>query len=289
MISVLNRRRLLKASLSLAGAMCMPVTVLSQTKSQIVRRLRFTPTFSNQLDHALEKQEFWGYLPADIPGKQYLRHIQVSMPHHIEKDLWGHNILRLSFEHFPAYARKLVTLNTEIALESENIPSLFIGNWLGPERYIESDNQQILDLAVRLKGPSDRDTAFAIFNWVRHNLTYAGYIAEDLGALKALQDQRGDCTEYATLVVALARANQIPARMLGGYFVARDTSPRPRDYHNWAELYFEGSWHTVDAQKENWLEPGSQYIAFRVYRDKASNSIGLAHRYQTRGELQINF
>lgn len=289
MIHVLSRRRLLKASIGLIGSMCIPCTGLSQTKSEVIRRLRFTLTFSNQFDHALEEQEFYGYLPADILGKQFLRHIKVSVPHHVEKDLWGHNILRLSFRHFPAYARKLVTLNTEIELKSESSLSPLIGNWLDSERYIESDNLQILDLAAQLKGASDRDTAYAIFDWVRHNLIYAGYIPEDLGALKALQEQRGDCTEYATLVVALARANQIPARMLGGYFTARDSSPRPLDYHNWAELYFEGSWHIVDAQKENWLEPFGQYITFRVYRDKSSNSIGLAHRYQTNGKLQINF
>ena len=118
---------------------------------------------------------------------------------------------------------------------------------------------------------------------------YAGYLADDLGALSALEHRRGDCTEYADLVVALARANGIPARMVGGYVTDRDCGPRPQDYHNWAELYHEGAWRVVDAQKGICLEQGSQYVAFRIYRDAPINAVGLAHRYRLQGELQVTF
>ncbi|MFC5473796.1 transglutaminase-like domain-containing protein [Paraherbaspirillum soli] len=116
---------------------------------------------------------------------------------------------------------------------------------------------------------------------------YAGYIADDLWALWALLQRSGDCTEYAYLAVALARANGIPARMVGGYVTDRNIAPRAEEYHNWAELYVDGAWRLLDAQKENWLAPVQQYIAFRFYRDSVINPVGLAHRFNVSGEMQV--
>jgi hypothetical protein len=89
--------------------------------------------------------------------------------------------------------------------------------------------------------------------------------------------------------VALAPANGIPARMVGGYVTDRDAAPQPQDYHNWAQLYLGGAWRTVDAQKENWLSSSAQYIVFRVYRDVPTNLVGPAHRYRIEGDLKVAF
>ena len=161
--------------------------------------------------------------------------------------------------------------------------------WLAAERFIESDDLRIRALASELHRSMKMDTARTIYEWVQSNMTYTGYLAEDLGALQALLHRRGDCTEYADLVVALARANGIPARMIGGYVVDRDLAPRPQDYHNWAEVYLEGAWRLVDAQKGNWLEPVNQYVAYRVYRDAPLNLIGLAHRYRLQWNFKVTF
>jgi transglutaminase-like putative cysteine protease len=117
-------------------------------------------------------------------------------------------------------------------------------------------------------------------------LSYAGYLADDYGALYALTNRRGDCTEYAYLATALARASSIPARMVGGYVTDRDITPRAGDYHNWAELYIDGSWRLLDAQKGNWLQPIDQYVAFRYHRVEMPNPLGTAHRFRIEGGLR---
>ena len=54
---------------------------------------------------------------------------------------------------------------------------------------------------------------------------------------------RGVCRDYAHLLVALARAAEIPARCVAVYAPGVD----PPDFHAVAELWLDGSWHLVDA------------------------------------------
>jgi transglutaminase-like putative cysteine protease len=288
----MKRRRFLQqlliAPVSGLGTLAPPD---AQFADRVVRRLRFTLTFSNPLDRALEKQTFWCYLPASATATQSLRGVQVSMAHRVHDDALGHRILELPFDVFPALAQKVVTVTAEVEFATTARPQLLAqaNTWLAAERFIESDDPRIRALASELRGPSKIDTARRIYEWVQSNIIYAGYLAEDLGALHAVLHRRGDCTEYADLVVALSRANGIPARMIGGYVVDRDLAPRPQDYHNWAEIYLEGAWNLVDAQKRRWLEPASEYVAFRIYRDAPNNLVGLAHRYRLHGNLQVTF
>jgi len=260
-------------------------------ESTVQRRLRFTLTFKNPLDRALNSQKFWCYLPASVTPSQELRGVNVSMPHQVREDLLGHRILELEFDHFSALAQKVVTVTVDVELEQKPRPQPLEStqSWLQPERFMESDNSAIKALAAQLNQTKPRDTVHSIYEWVRHNLVYAGYIAEDLGALYAVTHRQGDCTEYADLVVALARAGNIPARMVGGYVVDRDSTPRPQDYHNWAEVYLEGTWSLVDAQKGVLFNPADQYVTFRIYRDNPTNDVGLAHRYRVLGDFLVTF
>jgi transglutaminase-like putative cysteine protease len=72
-----------------------------------------------------------------------------------------------------------------------------------------------------------------------------------LGAVKAAQQKKGDCSEYSDLFVALCRAKNIPARVATGYTVRFDEiSPK----HHWAEVYlkkygwvpFDPSWGDME-------------------------------------------
>ncbi|NHZ99835.1 transglutaminase domain-containing protein [Massilia sp. CCM 8734] len=291
----MQRRSVLKAGL--AARLCSPLVLLARParagQEAPVRRLRFAVTFINPFERDLANQAFWCYLPAELAPRQRLRQVQVSMPHTMHSDALGHRILGLSFARFPGMGQKVVTLTAEVDASPAADTGLAAppdgGDWLGPERYVESDAEPIRALAALLRRPTASETTRAIYDWVCGNLTYAGYLADDFGALYALRELGGDCTEYAGLVVALARANRIPARVLGGYVMTQDGVPRPQDYHNWAEVFIDGAWRTVDAQKQSWLPPAGAYVAFRISRDALSNPVGQAHRYRTDGEMQVRF
>jgi transglutaminase-like putative cysteine protease len=257
----------------------------------IPRRLRFTLHFENPYNRSLKNQRFWCYLPMEIPIRQHLNRVSVPATHQVIEDGLGHRILHIAFDDIPPLAQKVFPLGVELMLGMQIEPEVLAQrhDWLVPEQFIESDDPLVHETAQTLRRTSDEATARAIFEWVQNHLTYAGYVADDLGARYALENRRGDCTEYADLVVALARANGIPARMVGGYVLTRDAALRPQDYHNWAELFLGNKWHIVDAQKNSWFPTETQYIAFRVYRDKAINPIGLAHRYRLEGDMVVGF
>jgi len=290
----MDRRGCLRACAALAvvpvstWSACVRAAADAQA-GEIRRQLRFTLTLINPRAAQLTGQTLWLYLPANETGTQRLLQTRVSASHEVLHDPLGHTLLELRFAQFAPLAQKTISVAAEVAMRSKpgESPLADPRAWLAAERYIETDDARIRTLAFELRRATPLQTAKAIYDWVKLNMNYAGYVADDLGALQALLERRGDCTEYAYLAVALARVCGIPARMVGGYFADRDVAPRPEEYHNWAELYIDGAWRLLDAQKENWLAPAEDYVAFRFYRDQPINPIGRAHRFRMEGELQV--
>lgn len=88
-----------------------------------------------------------------------------------------------------------------------------LSKFLLPSPYIESKHPRIQSLAAEIVAgkPSGWDSSAAVFDWVRANVKYE--FAEQIKpAVEALQDGQGDCEELSSLVIALCRANKIPAR-----------------------------------------------------------------------------
>lgn len=251
------------------------------------RLLRFSLSLSNPFSRTLTEQKVWLYLPVAQTATQQLSRVEIAGPHRVHYDNFGHTVLEIFFDNFGPLAQKALNFSVEVVMRSTPVLVNSQSDWSRAERFIESDAPEIIALARTLQSANPAQTARSIFNWVSQNITYAGYVADDFGAMYALRHRRGDCTEYAYLVVALARACGLQARMLGGYVVNRDYTPRADDYHNWAEIYFDGSWQLVDAQKGNWLAPTDQYVVFRYHRAEPQTQIGTAHRFRVEGELLV--
>jgi transglutaminase-like putative cysteine protease len=256
----------------------------------INRRLRFTVSLANPKPFELQGQTLWLYVPAATGPTQQLAALTVSMPHERLTDALGHTLVKLEFASFPPLATQLVTLTAEVLLSGvpEPTPLSNPQDWLGAERFIETGDPRIHALAAELKRPTERDTAQAIYAWTGQNLHHTAYAADVFGALAALQRGGGDCTEYACLAVALARANSIPARRVSGYVIERDSVLRAADYHDWAEVYLDGAWRLLDAHQGHWLEPAAQYVAFLYGQGKANNPIAPAQRFRVQGELEVS-
>lgn len=271
--------------------LAMPGAARAGESGTVRRRIRSTLGLRNPYGKVLERQVLWCYLPMNDGMRQRLVNLDLAAGHRLLSDAYGHLILQLEFATFPAFGFSTIPIATTVELaEPPARPALAdAAAWLKSERFIESDAPDLVQLAHSLRRSTHLDTGRAVYEWVSTNIAYAGYLADDLGALYAFRRGRGDCTEYANLVVALARANGLPARMVGGYVMDRDSVTSPEAYHNWAELFLDGAWRIVDAQKGAWLAPPSTYIAYRIYRDRAVNAIGNAHRFRVAGELQVKF
>jgi hypothetical protein len=91
-----------------------------------------------------------------------------------------------------------------------------------------------------------QEMALKIYEFVVNRLTYKAQL-EEQGAIWALQNRKGDCSEYSYLFVALSRAVGIPSRVLTG-FAFNNYVQSLSDGHMWAEYYLENyGWVPVDA------------------------------------------
>ncbi|HEY6896290.1 MAG TPA: transglutaminase domain-containing protein [Rhodocyclaceae bacterium] len=281
----MDRRRFLVASALATWSLALR----AEEAGHSLRRVRWGLTIENPTAVELAETKVWLYAPVAACSTQSLRSLNVSAAFTRHGDVLGNTIIELDYPSLSPFASKVVAFDASLDLRSDPLaePVSHRDYWLRGEAYLEVDAPPIRALASRLLRTTADATARAIYEWVASNIAYAGYIADDMGALYALQERRGDCTEYAYLVTALARAVGIPARALGGYVTPQDAVLRPSEYHNWAELYFDGAWQRVDAQKSVYREGGERYVAFEIISSQVRNALNGAHRYSIEGQAVV--
>ena len=114
--------------------------------------------------------------------------------------------------------------------------------YLMPSRYCQSDR---LEGFVQRRFPGLRGglLAAALVDWMRVSIDYrVGSSTGETTALDTFAARAGVCRDYAHLLVALARAGDIPARCVSAYAPGVD----PPDFHAVAELWLDGAWRLVD-------------------------------------------
>jgi transglutaminase-like putative cysteine protease len=111
-----------------------------------------------------------------------------------------------------------------------------------------SDAPEIQKLAHDVAGTAKGtyEAARKLSDYVYKSLEKA-YGASHDRASEVLQAGKGDCTEHAVLLVALARALGIPARGVHGLVYARyDDGQDALYWHAWAEVRSGGEWIAMD-------------------------------------------
>ncbi|HEY0595964.1 transglutaminase family protein [Sphingopyxis sp.] len=109
-------------------------------------------------------------------------------------------------------------------------------------------------------------------DWIESRFTYvSGASTSETGALDSFVERRGVCRDYAHVMIALARAAHIPARMASAYALR----VAPQDFHAVAEVYLDGDWHLVDPTG---MARASEMARICVGRDAADISFLTAYR-----------
>jgi transglutaminase-like putative cysteine protease len=138
-------------------------------------------------------------------------------------------------------------------LPPETIPYLL------PSRYCESDRLEHFTRRT-FAGLSGGALAAALVNWVATSLDYDAMGTGGGGALHTFAERRGVCRDYAHLLVALARACEIPARCVSAYA----PGVNPPDFHAVVELWLDGAWRLVDATG---MAPADEIAGICIGRD----------------------
>lgn len=228
------------------------------------------------------------YAPLETTGFQRRMSIEASHPYELSAaDPLGNQLLKFSFDAFPPYASKIVSIRSNLmlaatpaAVSEKELDGSVV---LVPD--LEADWASVRQLARGLESENVYDTAGRIYRWVADHIVYNGYSGKEKGARFALSGRQGDCTEFADLFVALTRAVNIPARRVSGYLVNQDCVLTPTDSHDWAEFYENGVWRIADPQRRNFDSRYRDYIAIRIdYTSAPSAAPGGFQRFYIHGK-----
>jgi transglutaminase-like putative cysteine protease len=252
----------------------------------IQRQIQYSFTLQNRANQTLKNAEFWAQAPVKETANQRCERLEVSHPYQLLSDEHGNQTLYFQIPEMPPFGTLIVSVKAFLLLsETPNaLPTLDLKAYLEPEPFCESTAPEISRLAATLGSRKPRDAAEKIFNWVTSNLKDSGYIRNERGALYALRNKQGDCTEFMYLFAALCRAGQIPARTIGGYVCSGNTVVTPKDYHNWAEFYDGKRWRIADPQRKNMMKETSHYIAMQVITDASCSPMAGFQRFRFAGQ-----
>ena len=234
------------------GATAQPgVTLVSQREYTVRQQL----VLKNAGPGEPEKQNLWVALIRDFPPYQRVKSVAVSPEEYTKVvDEYGNQYAEFDFSHQPAGTSKTVTIETRVVVNeldydlsgcNGGLPDEFVQ----PELHIESANPQIVDLARNLstatESPCQKVRAF--YEYVGNHLTYT-YNAGDWGAQAALGPMGSDCTEYASLLIALSRAQGIPARYFEGLrYLGAGAQDSAQIAHAWPDVFLPGiGWVALD-------------------------------------------
>ena len=85
-------------------------------------------------------------------------------------------------------------------------------DYLKPTKHCQVNDAHIQTAATKLRKSTEIETAKNIYRAVQKYIEYERYSDTKRGAVKTLQDKKGNCADQAHLLVALFRAAGIPAR-----------------------------------------------------------------------------
>jgi len=194
-----------------------------------------------------------------VDGVEPMRSIEADES--LGRRTWAHGISRVT-AHYTAVVdieRAPVVLAGLRADDLKVLPSLVVP-YLFPSRYCEADR---FETAVHREFGSVEggDKVQAMADWIRNHLDYVpGSSDVNTTAADTYVAHRGVCRDFAHLLIAMARAAGIPARMVGAYAWRLE----PQDFHAIVEVWLEGRWHLVDATG---LAPMEGIVRIGVGRD----------------------
>ena len=196
----------------------------------------------------------------------------------------------------PSTPRQTVTERdgkVEVTVRSETPPELtaklpFTGPelqpFLQPGDLAQSQNPRLkAKAAAILGGETDAwQAALKLIRWVNHEMRKVPSEPRPISALEILDTMRGDCTEHAILLAALAQAAGLPAKMAAGLAYDRQAY----HYHAWNELYV-GRWVEVDATwGEDTVDAGHLQISAAALDSASMARLSLAAG-RTMGSLEL--
>lgn len=244
--------------------------VLEAGPSQKDIIVRYGFTLRNRSDQSLTEVSFKTFAPIQSTPFQSLKALEATLPFEREFDESGNQTLSFLIKEIPPFGQKIVTITVHLKMWSNPGVEYSINA-------IESDSTRmakgepalarVLDQLPELSATEGRlDWIRSAHQWVHTNMKDIGYVSEDRGPRYALQELKGDCTEFMHAFLSIARAEKIPALGVAGFRVSGTNAIlEATDYHNWALFQSEhgSGWHLSDPHGDVFNLQTQNYVAFR--------------------------
>jgi transglutaminase-like putative cysteine protease len=207
------------------------------------------------------------------------RDIQAPAPYQVTQDPeYGNDILFLNLRQpLPAAVQILIQYEADVRgnqielAKAANRPTGSLPKmdlYLKPTRYMVIDDQiRSLSQAITVGAATSMEKAQRIYRYVIERMRYdketPGWGNGD--TLRACQVGAGNCTDFHSLFISLARASGIPAQFQIGLPVPEKPEGEIPGYHCWAEFFIpEVGWVPVDAS-EAWKDQKRYEEFFGTY------------------------
>jgi transglutaminase-like putative cysteine protease len=243
-----------------------PVAIVGQREYEVHQELALVNEGAGQP----EKQNIWVALIRDFPPYQEVLSMDVSPSNYeLISDEYGNQYAEFDLSNHPAGTTKTIEIDyritvNELTYDLSACEGAVPDDFTQPELHIESANPQIVSLADELSRGKTTicEQARAFYDYLGEELVYT-YNGKNWGAQAALGTMGADCTEYASLLVALSRAQGIPARYFEGLLLLnQETQEKARLEHAWTDLYMPGvGWAAVDPTLGRALGDRDTYFA----------------------------
>lgn len=168
------------------------------------------------------------------------------------------------------------TQEIEVTLEDEFLPYLYPNQF---SWYDASSEAILLGISLSEESQDDLEYLEQVYLWVTGNISYDNEKAEQVtsdyvpAVDETLQTKKGICFDYASLMVAMLRSQNIPTKLEVGY--------SGQVYHAWISVYLEDhGWidNIIELQGNHWtlLDPT---LASNNDKEAVSQYIGDGSNY----------
>lgn len=255
-----------------------PAQVISN-ESPDKKLLRYSFTLANQSAEVVENVVFRAFAPVEKTPFQRVDLINSSEQFQLNSDAFGNQELEYRIKELPPYGQKLITVSVELSVwntprnvDGEAVPPALRQSSLTPlvdDKHLSVESA-LNDVRSSTASVDPSSWMEAASSWVHQSIEDVGYVSKDRGALFALVERKGDCTEFMHALVALARTQQIPSLPVAGFRVDGSSSIlSAMDYHNWVMFEVGGEWRVADPHANVFERHQGAYLVFRMLATQA--------------------